>query len=75
MEKHFNKELNYCLLSESGKKIFIEAFENKLNETFIHKTLKRKVTYLSSIKYDGYKLIKNIMENKDFNFFKGDELC
>lgn len=75
VSKHFNKELNYCLLNEPGKKIFIEAFENKLNETFMHKTLKRKVSYLSSIKYDGYKLIKNVMENKDFEFFKGEELC
>ena len=28
--KHFDKKLNYAILNEEGKKIFIEAFENRL---------------------------------------------
>ena len=43
--KHFDKSLNYALLNEEGKKIFIDAFETRLNETFMHKKLKRKVSY------------------------------
>lgn len=75
IDDHFNSELNYCLLNENGKKIFIEALENTLNETVKHPTLKRNVSYLSLIKYDGYKLIKYIMENKDFNFYLEEKLC
>ena len=67
--KHFDKSLNYALLNEDGKKIFIDAFETRLNETFMHPKLKRKVTYKQCLKLDGYKLIKFIVEKKDFKPF------
>ncbi len=66
VEKHFEEKLNYSLLNENGKKIFIEAFENRINQTFEHPKLKRKITYKQAIKLDGYKLIKYLMEGKDF---------
>jgi len=66
VHKHFDKSLNYTLLNENGKKIFIEAFENRINESFLHPKLKRKTTYKSAIKYDAYKLIKFFIEDKDF---------
>jgi len=64
--KHFDKKLNYSLLNEAGKKIFIDALETRLNTTFIHPKLKRKVSYKHCIKLDAYKLIKFITEGKDF---------
>lgn len=64
--KHFNKELNYALLNEEGKKIFIDAFETRMNETFTHAKLKRKVSYKHCLKLDGYKLIKHIVEGREF---------
>ena len=64
--KHFDKNLNYALLNEAGKKIFIEAFETRINETFMHLKLKRKVTYKHCLKLDGYKLIKHILEERAF---------
>lgn len=67
--KHFDKKLNYALLNEEGKKIFIDAFETRINETFLHKKLKRKVTYKHCLKLDGYKLIKFILEEKEFTPF------
>lgn len=30
VEKHFDKKVNYCLLNEEGRKIFIEAFEARM---------------------------------------------
>jgi CRISPR-associated protein Cas1 len=64
--KHFDKELNYALLNESGKRIFIDEFGNRLSETFLHPKLKRKVSYEHCLKLDGYKLIKFILEGKEF---------
>jgi len=64
--KHFNKDLNYALLNEDGKKIFIDAFETRMNETFVHAKLKRKVSYKHCLKLDGYKLIKHIVEGREF---------
>jgi CRISPR-associated protein Cas1 len=67
--KHFEKKLNYCILNETGKKIFIQAFEERINNVFEHKQLKRKTTYKNAIKLDGYKLIKFILEDKPFKPF------
>jgi len=64
--KHFEKKFNYALLNEEGKKIFIKAFEERINEKFKHPRLKRMVSYQSAIKYDGYKLIKHLIEGKEF---------
>lgn len=66
VEKHFDKSLNYALLNEDGKKIFIDAFEERLNETFMHPRLKRKTSYKNCLKLDGYKLIKHIVEGMEF---------
>lgn len=64
--KHFDKKVNYCILNEDGRKIFIEAFEARLESVFQHPVLKRKVSYRTAIKLDCYKLIKQIMGEKEF---------
>ena len=64
--KHFEKSLNYCILNEEGRQIFIEAFENRIESTFLHTKLNRKISYRTAIKLDCYKLIKNILEDKEF---------
>lgn len=66
VSKHFDKNVNYCLLNEEGRNIFIKAFEERLETVFMHPKLKRKVTYRTAIKLDCYKLIKFIMEDKEF---------
>lgn len=66
VEKHFDKKVNYCLLNEEGRKIFVEAFEERMESVFLHPGLKRKITYKTAIKLDCYKLIKFIMEDKEF---------
>ena len=66
VEKHFDKKVNYCLLNEEGRKIFIEAFEGRMESVFVHAGLKRKVSYRTAIKLDCYKLIKMILEGREF---------
>lgn len=74
VSKHFEKSLNYCLLNETGRKIFISEFEERLNSTFQHKILKRRTSYYNAIKLDGYKLIKLLMEGKEFKPFSLKEM-
>ncbi len=69
VSKHFEKNLNYCLLNEDGRKIFIEAFEKRMESTVDHEKLKRKVSYNTLIKLDCYKLIKTILEENNFKPF------
>lgn len=45
VSKHFEKKLNYCVLNEEGRKVFIEAFESRLESVFQHPILKRRVSY------------------------------
>ncbi|MPM57768.1 CRISPR-associated endonuclease Cas1 [bioreactor metagenome] len=70
VNKHFDKKLNYCLLNEEGRNIFITAFEERLESVFTHPKLKRKITYRTAIKLDCYKLIKFILEDKEFVPFR-----
>ncbi|MEJ5265025.1 MAG: type I-B CRISPR-associated endonuclease Cas1b [Bacteroidales bacterium] len=69
-EKHFEKQLNRCLLNESGKKIFISSFEERLQETIQHRTLKRSVSYKHLIKLECYKLAKHLLEIEEYKPFK-----
>lgn len=75
VSKHFDKSLNYALLNEQGKMIFIEAFEERINESFMNPNLKRRTSYKSAIKHDGYKLIKFLLEDKPFVPFKLKDKC
>ncbi len=66
VSKHFDKKVNYCLLNEDGRNIFISAFEERMESILVHPKLKRKITYRTAIKLDCYKLIKFILEGKEF---------
>lgn len=66
VDKHFDKKVNYCLLNEEGRKIFVEAFEQRMETVLMHSRLKRKVSYRTAIKLDCYKLIKFILEDEKF---------
>jgi len=68
--RDFEKSLNRVLLKPSGKKKFIQAFENRLTETIMHRSLKRKVSYKHLIKLECYKLVKHIMEIEDYKPLK-----
>ncbi len=69
-EKHFDKNLNKCLLNMSGKKIFVKAFEDRLQETIQHRSLKRNVSYRHLIKLECYKLSKHLLGIEEYKPFK-----
>ncbi|AYD40233.1 type I-B CRISPR-associated endonuclease Cas1 [Clostridium fermenticellae] len=69
VSKHFDKKYNYCLLNDEGRKIFVQAIEQRFESVFDHKKLKRKVSYKTAIRLDGYKLIKYLVEGEEFKPF------
>ncbi len=69
-ERHFENKLNRCLLNPSGKKIFVKAFDDRLNETIQHRSLKRKVSYQHLIKLECYKLSKHLLGIEEYKPFK-----
>ncbi len=68
--KHFDKKMNRCLLNDSGKKVFVKAIEDKLEETFQHKSLGRKVSFKHLIKLECYKLAKHLLDIEEYKPFK-----
>lgn len=60
-ERHFEERLGGVLLSPSGKKIYLKAWENRLNETIQHRKLGKKVRYKNLVKLECYKLAKYIL--------------
>ncbi|MGC9058774.1 MAG: type I-B CRISPR-associated endonuclease Cas1b, partial [Candidatus Nanoarchaeia archaeon] len=68
-ENYFEKELNYCILNERGKRLFLQAFDEKLRTTIKHKTLKRKISYQRLIRLEAYKIIKHLLEVKEYKPF------
>ncbi|WP_321331271.1 type I-B CRISPR-associated endonuclease Cas1b [uncultured Bacteroides sp.] len=69
-EKHFDKKLNKCLLNSEGKKIFVKALEDRLQETIQHRSLKRNVSYRHLIKLECYKLTKHLLKIEEYKPFK-----
>ena len=69
-EKHFDKNLNRCLLNDPGKKVFVTSFEERLNETIQHRSLKRNVSYKHLIRLECYKLIKHLLGMEEYKPFK-----
>lgn len=69
-EKHFDWKLNKCLLNSTGKKIFVKALEDRLQETIQHRSLKRSVSYKHLVKLECYKLAKHLLGMEEYKPFK-----
>jgi CRISPR-associated protein Cas1 len=66
----FNRDVNFCHLSKSGRKTFVQAYEEKLKTTIMHRKLKRKVSYRRLIRLECYKLVKHISAAEPYEPFK-----
>ena len=68
--KHFDMKLNKCLLNDAGKKIYVKAIEDRLNETIQHRSLNRNVSYRHLVKLECYKLSKHLLDIEEYKPFK-----
>ncbi len=69
-EKHFIREMNYCLLNEEGKRIFLQNYDQRLKTTVKHRALGRKVSYRRLIRLECYKLIKHLLGLNKYQAFR-----
>lgn len=65
----FEKDLNYCLLNDNGRRTFIKEYDDRLKKTIKHRELKRKVSYRRLIRLEAYKLIKHLLGSKEYKPF------
>ena len=69
-ERHFERDLNYCLLSEEGRRIFLQHYDERLKTTIKHRSLGRKVSYQRLIRLECYKLIKHLLGAAKYSSFR-----
>jgi len=62
----FSDELEGVYLKERGRKRFIEAYEQRLAETVMHKGLKRKVSHRRLIRLECYKLYRHFLDGEPY---------
>jgi len=60
-ESDFKKDYEGILLKDSGKQVFLQEMEKRLENTIEIKALKRNVSYRRLIRMELYKLEKDLM--------------
>jgi CRISPR-associated protein Cas1 len=68
-EDDFERDLNYCILSDRGRKKFIKEYDERLKKTIKHRELNRKVSYRRLIRLEAYKLIKHLLGTQEYKPF------
>jgi CRISPR-associated protein Cas1 len=69
-ENHFDKRVNSTYLNESGRKLFVQAFEDMMESTILHRKLKRQIKYKNLIRLDLYKIIKHLLGDSQYSPMK-----
>lgn len=67
--KDFEKDFNGILISEKGRKKFLEEYNGKLETVIKHPHLNINVSYKRLIRLELYKIQKHITENQPYNGF------
>jgi CRISPR-associated protein Cas1 len=66
----FHPEVNRCVLKDSGRKTYVKAWEERLNETIKHRALNKHVSYKHLVKLECYKLSKHVLGMEEYKPFK-----
>lgn len=69
-EKDFENGSNGNYLKQSGQQKVLRQFDERLNQTIRHRELKRNVSYRKLMRLECYKLIKHLMDDKEYEPFK-----
>ncbi len=69
-KKHFDEKLNFCYLNEEGRKIFVQAYDERMKTTIKHRSLGRNVSYRRLIRLEAYRLIKHVTNIKPYKAFR-----
>ena len=70
-KEHFDYIDTACFLSPKGRKVFVKAWEERLQQSIQHRQLNRKVSYRHLLRLDCYKLAKHLIGMEtDFKPFK-----
>ncbi len=68
--KHFDNSLEGCFLTEAGKRLFLQALEERMSATIKHRRLGRHVSYRHLIRLECYKLIRHLSGVEEYKAFR-----
>ena len=68
--RHFDEDLGGLYLNERGRRVFLEAWEKRLESTFRHRGLRRNVSYRRALRLELYKLEKHLLGEKPYGPFR-----
>lgn len=68
--EHFGQELGGVYLNDEGRRVFLQAWEERLQSTFEHRRLKRKVSYRTAVRLELYKIEKHLIGEKPYEPFR-----
>lgn len=69
-DSHFDRSLDGCFLNDAGKKLFLNALEDRLKTTIKHRRLGRSVSYRHLIRLECYKLIRHLTGVETYRAFR-----
>ena len=67
---HFDKSMEGCLLTDSGRRLFLAALEERLGTTIRHRRLGRHVSYRHLLRLECYKLIRHLTGVEPYRGFR-----
>lgn len=65
----FDKVTEGIMLKDKARKCFVEELDSKLKTTINHRAIGRPVSYRRLIRLELYKIIKHLMEEKEYQAF------
>jgi CRISPR-associated protein Cas1 len=69
-KKDFDKHTEGILLSEGGRKKFVEELDKRMKTTVNHRHLGKSVSYRRLIRLELYKIQKHILEEKEYEPYR-----
>ncbi|EAG7360228.1 type I-B CRISPR-associated endonuclease Cas1, partial [Listeria monocytogenes] len=69
-EDDFEKEANFCYMKKAARQKVLQAYDLRMKETIKHRDLGRNVSYRHLIRLECYKLVKHLMNDKEYEAFK-----
>lgn len=69
-EHHFDRETNQAMLSESGRKLVVQAVRDEFAVTVAHRSLKRPVAYDELLYLDALALTRHCLERTAYKPFR-----
>jgi CRISPR-associated protein Cas1 len=68
--KHFEEALNFCYLKETGRKVFVPQWDERLKTTIEHRKLGRSISYRRLVRLECYKIQKHLLGIQTYEPFK-----